>query len=398
MRIALYYPWVYLKSGIERTIMELAQRSRHRWTVFTSHYDAKRTYPELKGMGVVELSRVPVRRAYGAVIKAAATIAATKLDLRWHDAVVVCCDGLGSLITLRNAHRPIACLCFTPLRAVYDEAYRQRHLAKHTEILPLCLFLESAYRRLDRLAWRRYEHVFCISETVKKRVVDGGLYPESGIEVAYPGIDEQKIEPSQPGERYFFLPGRIMWTKNIELGIEAFARFNADAERPFRLVVAGMVDAKSQSYYAHLRELAGDRRDISFVRDPTDAEMRELYRRCYALLLTAFNEDLGLTPLEAMMVGKPVIAVRRGGPTEIVSDGETGLLADCRAEAFCQAMRRLADNPQLAEEMGRAGLERARLFTWERFVGKIDAYFDRLADQKRRGGADACIGPGHPVA
>jgi glycosyltransferase involved in cell wall biosynthesis len=382
MKIAIYYPWVYLKGGPERTILEMRRRSRHDWTVFTSHYDRAGTFPEFEQIGVVELPRVSVQRRYGTVLRAAAQIAATKLDLTGYDALVVCCDGLGSLLNFRNATKPIACLCFTPLRAVYDEEYRARHLGTHQSLKPLALALERAWVQLDRWAWRRYEHVFCISETVKERVLRGGLCPESALEVVYPGIDEKSIAPSAIHERFFFLPGRMMWTKNIELGIDAFLRSDSARAQGFRLVIAGMVDAKSQPYFAKLRDLAAGRTEIEFVRDPSDAQMNDLYRRCYATLFTAFNEDWGLTPLEAMAHGKPVIAVNRGGPTETIVHGATGLLVEPGVDAFAAAMNELIDRPEHVAAMGRQAAEHVVRFTWRSFTDRIDDYFEELGTSR----------------
>lgn len=382
MKIALYYPWVYLKGGPERTILEMRRRSRHEWTVFTSHYDRAGTFPEFAQLGVVELPRVSVKRRYGTVLRAAARIAATRIDLTGFDALVVCCDGLGSLLNFRNAAKPIACLCFTPLRAVYDEEYRARHLDTNQPLRPLALALERAWVQLDRLAWRRYEHVFCISETVKDRVLRGNLCDESILDIAYPGIDENSIAPSAIHERFLFLPGRIMWTKNIELGIEAFLGSASAGERGFRLVIAGMVDEKSQPYFAKLRELVAGRSEIEFIRDPSDEQMKDLYRRCYATLFTAFNEDWGLTPLEAMAHGKPVLAVKRGGPTETIVHGATGLLAEPEVDAFRQAIDALVEQPELVETMGRQAAEHVQRFTWRSFTERIDAHFDQLGSSR----------------
>ena len=52
MRIATYYPWVHLMGGIERTILETVKRSRHDWTVFTSHYRPEDTFPEFRDIDV----------------------------------------------------------------------------------------------------------------------------------------------------------------------------------------------------------------------------------------------------------------------------------------------------------------------------------------------------------
>jgi glycosyltransferase involved in cell wall biosynthesis len=107
--------------------------------------------------------------------------------------------------------------------------------------------------------------------------------------------------------------------------------------------------------------------------------MADYYRRCHATLFTAFNEDQGLTPLEAGTHGKPVVAVNRGGPTEILRHEVSALLAEPEPMAFCTAMESLAGDPALARRLGAGGAERCKLFTWEAFVESIDSYLDTLA-------------------
>lgn len=384
MKVSIYHPWVYVKSGLERTIVELVKRSRHDWTIYTSHYDPEGTYPDLKIMGVVEIDRVSVKRSYGSVLSGARRMLGLRLPLAPKEPLVVCCDGLGSLLNFKHKRNPLICLCFTPLRAVYDLEYRKRHLAKHASKLPLALALEQGYKFLDRLAWRHYDKIFAISQTVKDRIIAGGLDFGRPIEIAFPGIRTDQISYQAERKPYFFLPGRIMWTKNIELGIEAFQRFASMGNDDFRLVIAGMVDEKSRPYFTKLRELAGDSPRIEFVQDPSDERMEKLYRECYGVLFTAFNEDLGLTPLEGMAKGKPPVAVNRGGPTEIVAHEQTGLLAEPDPVLFAQAMDRLAKNPALVDQFGHAGVERSSLFTWDKFVQQMDDAVDQLGSEGTR--------------
>lgn len=386
MRIALYHPWVYVKSGLERTILEIVRRSRHQWDIHTSHYDASGTYPELRQYRIRETARVSVRRNYGAVLAASARVATTRLDLEGVDALVVCCDGVGSFITLRNARVPLVNLCFTPLRAVYDLEYRKRHLARLGVRRGLGLLLEKGFGVIDRHLWRRYDRVVCISETVRQRVARGRLRAHDDMVVLYPGIDGGHLAASERFEPFFFLPGRIMWTKNIELGIEAFLKFRRATGAHYRLYVAGMVDGKSRAYYECLREMASADEAISFHIDPTDEQMRDYYERCSAVLFTAFNEDLGLTPMEAMAHGKPVIAVNRGGPREVVEHEVTGYLVQGDSDSFAGAMGRLAGNESRLRAMGRAGLDRVRRFTWERFVSDLDDLLEETVAESRRGG------------
>ena len=195
-RVAMYYPWIYLKSGVERTIVELKRRSRHEIEILTSHYDRDNTYEELAGLGVREVGHVSVERTYGQVAKAAWTLLNLRLDPESHDALVIHCDGLGPLLTFRNRRRPVLNLVYTPLRAVYDEEYRARLMATSPVKRGLRLAAETVFRAVDRRAWRRFASVIAISATTRDRIVAGGLWPAERILVASPGIPRARIAPS----------------------------------------------------------------------------------------------------------------------------------------------------------------------------------------------------------
>ncbi|ACA18385.1 glycosyl transferase group 1 [Methylobacterium sp. 4-46] len=379
MRVAVYYPWVYLRSGIERALIEIKRRSRHEIRIYTNHFDPRGTFPELDGMGVTELSRVSVERTYSAVTAAALSIVRTRLDPAEHDAVLVCCDGLGPLLTFANRRKPVVNLCFTPLRATYDEVYRDRLLARGGPARPVKRAAETVFRLVDRMAWRNFDEVICIADTVRRRVADNRLFPESKIHLAYPGVEPRLAVPEGASEPMFLLPGRIMWTKNIELAIDGFRQFLSDAPpalQRFRLHIAGMVDAKSRPYFAQLQELAGGDERIVFETVVSDERMRALYTQAWAVLAPAFNEDFGLTPVEAMAHGRPVLACNRGGLRETVLDGVTGLLVEPEPAAFAAGLRRIAQDADLARQLGAQGPARAAAFTWPRFVQTIDAVLD----------------------
>jgi glycosyltransferase involved in cell wall biosynthesis len=397
LRIALYYPWIYLPGGPERTFVELLARSRHQWTLVTNHYDREATFPELKSRRVVELSRVSVKRSLGPVARAAARIATQRLPLEEHDALVIGCDGLGDLALLRNSRLPTACLCFTPLRAAFDAHYQEGYLGRNSLPAlrrPLLKTLAAAYRLVDRMAWKRYDRVIAISEEVRKRIVAGGLKRRNEVDILYPGVDMARLAPSGERRREFLIAGRIMWTKNIELGIEAFRTLIA--RRPdladFTLTIAGHVDRKSEPYIARLRALAADCPQIRFVTPVTDEQLFELGRRCYALLYTPFNEDWGLVPIETMALEKPVVAVDRGGPRETIVDGKTGYLVAPTPEAFADAMQKLADDERLAGEMGKAARVRAESFDWRYFAEGMDRIVDELTAPRRARAPVAHVG------
>jgi glycosyltransferase involved in cell wall biosynthesis len=386
MRVSLYYPWIYLTSGAERTILQLVRHSRHDWSIFTNHYDPAHTFPEFQEHSVVQLKPVSVRRSVSAVAKAALRIATQRLPLSGHSALVTVCEGLGDLVVLRNTRLPILCICLTPLRPVFDAEYRARAMQVRNAFGRHVLGVASSvFRQIDRFAWQHYRRVFCISREVEARILEGGLAEPDRLEVLHPGIGFDALAAQGTFDLYFLISGRIMWTKNIELGIRAFRQFllSNPAHSNFRLVIAGIVDAKSRAYHDQLREIASGCPNIQFRIFPSDDELAELYRHCYALVFTSFNEDWGMVPLEAMAFGKPVIAVNRGGPRETVVPGVSGFLEAEEPKALSARMAELVANPELARQMGQQGRRLAQRFGWDRFARRIDDELDYIVGSSK---------------
>lgn len=385
MKIALYYPWIYLRSGCERTILQLVSRSRHDWTIYTNRFEPESTFPGLQQLKVVNLPEVSVRRSFGQVGRAALRIGSQRLPADGSKALVVFCEGLGDLITLRNRNIPAICLCFTPLRAAFDTHYQANYLAGRGNSLMRRTLLRVAsrcFRLIDRQIWRRYRAVFAISSEVRDRIVAGGLRTQEQVQLAHPGVDLADFTPTGIYEKTFVIAGRIMWTKNIELGIEAFRRFVSQrGKSDFSLVIAGFVDEKSKPYVAKLRALSADLPNVRFVERPSDEELFLLCSSAYALLYTPFNEDWGLIPLEAMCLEKAVISVNRGGPCEVILDGKTGFLVPPDPDAFANAMKVLADRPDLTRTMGVAGRQRAAQFDWQQFCQQLDDFLETFANR-----------------
>jgi glycosyltransferase involved in cell wall biosynthesis len=391
MRVALYHPWVYLKGGAERTLVELMRRSRHEWTLYTNHYAPETTFPEFQQLRVVELSRVSVRRSLRDVARACLQVLTQRIPCEGAQALMISSEGVGNLVALRSQAVPVFCFCHTPLKVAYDPFTRHRYYAERPAVVTRAAV--GLYTRIDQFGWRRYDRIFCNSQEVANRVLNARLAPADRVEVNHPGVDLSRFEPIGPHEPFFLLAGRIARTKTIELGIDAFLELKR--RRPsaagFRLVIAGMVDQKSQGYFRDMVDRAGPDPSISFVVDPTDATLGDLYHRCFGVLFTALNEDWGLVPLEAMASAKPVISVGRGGPLESIRHGETGFLCPAEPAAFADAMAKLVDEPERAASMGAAARRHVARFSWEAFVDRIDDYVETLAvaERARRGGQDA---------
>ncbi len=382
LRVAHFYPWVYLTSGIERTIVEMVRRSRHAHTIFTNHFVQSDTYREFAGMNVVQLEKVSVKRSIIPVLRAAFTLALQKLPLDQYDVLMIHCDGLGDLALLRSHQIPCICFCHTPLRVVFDPIYRRRVRARYRGLfrIPFDL-LSSIYGALDRRLWKRYKHVILNSRETLKRAQHGGLLDkDASFSILHPGCDLSRFRPGEERKKFFLAPGRIMWTKNLETAIRGFleAKAHCPEMQEFSLIVAGRVDEKSKHYLALLRELVMSRDDVQFRVNPEDEELIGLYRSCCGVVCVAENEDWGIVPLEANACGKPVIATFSGGLAESQVDGVTALLVNPEPEAVGEAFRTLVHNPVLSDELGANGLLNSKRFDWGPFVESVDELLEGI--------------------
>jgi glycosyltransferase involved in cell wall biosynthesis len=163
---------------------------------------------------------------------------------------------------------------------------------------------------MDLAAARKVDQFIGISETVRTRIRE--TYGREA-EVIFPPVDTDRIQPSgAPSEDFYLVVSRLVRQKRVDLAVEACTRLGR------RLVVVG-----DGPELPGLRALAGP--TVSFVGALPDAEVFSLYARCRALLFSGL-EDFGITPVEAQAAGRPVVAYGRGGTTETVISGVTGVL------------------------------------------------------------------------
>lgn len=373
MKFAVYQPWIYLHGGLERSILELVTASRHEWVIYTSYHEPDGTFPEFKQLDVRVVGKTTVQRNLWGVLKSAVNIARLKLPLDPDvDALVVWCDGLGDLVTFRNSRLPLINICSTPLRAVFDPVYLST-VTKDFRLPGKLLYavFKYGFRFVDRIAWKKFTGIVTTSGEVRKRILAGGLAADdSRMVMAYPGITWREAPANPSFEPFILVPGRMMWTKNIQQAIRAF--LIDPPPEPWRLVIAGYVDEKSKVYLAELRALAKPSARIEFVVNPTDATLRDLYERTSFCLFTPLNEDWGIVPLESMAHGKAVIANARGGPLESIVHEQTGLLLEPDDRLWNAALRRLTGEPDTVRRLGAQAHEHVRRFTWEAFAHGVD--------------------------
>lgn len=160
------------------------------------------------------------------------------------------------------------------------------------------------------------------------------------------------------------MAGRLDVWKGVDVFLEAAARVSSDRPRVRFVVVGGPViglETYAASLKARATALGVDGHLVWTDWRFSPAAMPDVHRALDVLVLPSTEpEPFGLVVVEAMATGRPVIATAHGGPCEIVVDGVTGLLVPPKdPDALATAIRRVADDPTLAQAMGAAGRVRA---------------------------------------
>nr|MBU1328186.1 glycosyltransferase family 4 protein [Candidatus Omnitrophota bacterium] len=389
LKIALYYPYIHLRSGVERTILEVLKRSRHDWHVFTNLYEKDTTYPEFENFKsrITELKKISVERSYFNTLRSAWIIFNQELPLEGFDVLCVHNEGLGSLINFKNKDITKICICYTPLKVIYDAVLRRDYISKNLHKAIFYFPVYFLFKVIDKKAFKLYALCFCISKEVRGRILKNNLLPDYKLKVLNLGVDTMYFSGNTGYGNYFFHPTRIKWWKNIELSIEAFNILQMEHEglRNFKLIIAGELYKTNNSYYEKLKKMAAMNKNIIITINPSEKDILNLYKNCRAVLSTTLNEDFGLTVLEGFSFSKPVIAINNGGPKEIIRNGITGFLSSPDAREYASYLCKIAMDAELPMQMGSIGRKDVIKYDWSNFINYIDDFLEDLALNKRKG-------------
>lgn len=179
--------------------------------------------------------------------------------------------------------------------------------------------------------------------------------------VIHPFLDPQKFEDKFEEPRdYYLIVSAFAPYKRIDLAIEAFKRLDR------RLIIVGKGQNETQ-----LKELAKGS-NIQFLGGVSDQALGELYRKAKAFIFPGL-EDFGITPLEAMYNGRPVIAYGKGGLLDTVTEKTGIFFSEQTVDALVEAVRKFEKEKFIPDE-ARA---RAKQFTREVFKKEYSAFLEK---------------------
>lgn len=246
--------------------------------------------------------------------------------------------------------------CHTPPRFIYDlrdyyfsrlSAWRQVLLKAHIA------YVQPRYEE----SIRYMDVVVANSENVQRR-----LWHYLGVKsvVIYPPCEISRFRWLKQGD-YYLSVARHDPLKRIDVIVEAFKQM------PHQKLVVSSTGGET----ARLRGLASGNGNIVFTGPVSDSQLAELMGRAIATIYVPLDEDFGISPVESMAAGKPVIGCASGGLVETILDGVTGRLlpAEVRPEDIIATVLELSSSR--AMEMRQACEDRAKLFDKSEFCTKM---------------------------
>lgn len=216
--------------------------------------------------------------------------------------------------------------------------------------------------------------VCCISDWVLEEMKKHVPSYAHKMRRIYCGLDGPKATPSclpfSPPVLLSF--GRLSWEKGFDTAIRAFALLNKRGSNAQFILAGGGPQRPA------LEQLAAELGvSVRFTGVLTEEERIQVLNQATLVVVPSIWESFGLVILEAMQMGRPVVASRIEGIPEVVADGKTGLLAAMKdPEAFCQAIEALLEDPNRAIQMGACGRKRAEQFTLQQNVTQYEELYN----------------------
>jgi glycosyltransferase involved in cell wall biosynthesis len=322
MKIALVHDFLAQDGGAERVLKRLSEIYPDA-PIYVWFYDKKavNTYFQTKDIRTSFIQKLPfVKNHYQWYLPFLPT-ATDSFDLSAFDVVISSSSSfIKGVITL--PHTLHICYCHTPPRYLWTDTHDYiRNLRKISIIKKFLPFYLTRLRLYDAISAKRVNIFVSNSMNVAKRV---RKYYDRESVVIHPPVDTHDGIISETIGDYFLAGGRLMAYKRFDLIVRTFNKLHLP------LIIYG-----SGREEKPLRKMA--RKNITFLGKVSDAQRNKLLSRCLAFI-NPQEEDLGITPIEAMAHGRPVIAYGIGGNLETVIAGKTGAFfsqqnAECLAEA-----------------------------------------------------------------
>ena len=244
---------------------------------------------------------------------------------------------------ISGAHQngPTLWYVHSPCRELWDlKNYVKKNIVKPYQ-RPIYDLWTGFNRWLHPKYIKKINKVVCNSKNTQDRL---NKFLNIKAEIVHPPIDCSKYKYKEH-KNYWLSVNRLLAHKQIEIQIKAFQKLPEE-----NLIIIGSYEKNArqfESYKSYLKKIKPE--NVKIISWVSDQELKKFYSECKGFIATAKDEDFGMSPVEAMASGKPVIAGNEGGYKETIIDGKTGyLIDDINEEKLVNTIKTL--NEELKDE------------------------------------------------
>lgn len=365
MKIALVHDYIKEFGGAERVLRELSNIYKDA-PIYTSFVSRNSTCAKhFRDREIIESPLGWLLKHFNlySPLRFLAPLVWWSLDLRGYDLVITSCSSFFARGFRVDKDAVVIAYCHTPPRFLYG--YETSINLQRFWIVRLYATIVNHFLRIfDAWSAKRVDYWIANSENVKKRI---WKFYRREAKVIYPPVDVDrfiKLSKNVKKEDYFLIVSRLVGAKGI---VEA-------AEVAKKLKLSLKISGEGVGFSLVKKNLLGNKY-VDLLGRVSDEEIPLVYAKAKGFIALAKDEDFGITPVEAMASGTPVIAFNGGGFKETVEDGVTGIFVDTIDEkilekAIKELMKKSWNKSQLQE--------RARAYSVEHFTKEIVDYINKI--------------------
>lgn len=353
-RVAIVHYWLVSMRGGERVVERLLKLFPGA-DLFTHVYDPGKMSSTINAARVETsfISRLPLSKRLYQYYLPLMPMALEEFDLSAYDLVISSESGPAKGVITRPGSLHL-CYCHSPMRYLWDHYHQYKAEANVLARMAMPMMYHRL-RQWDVSSSARVDRIVANSSFVQQRVAK--VWRRES-DVVHPPVETGLFTPAVDIGDFYLWVGQLVPYKRPDVAVDAFTASGL----PLVVVGAGGMAKR-------LKARAGP--NVTFVERMNFNQLRQAYARCKALVMTA-EEDFGITPVEAMASGRPVIAYGRGGALDSVVDGATGLFYHVQEPAaLAEAVERM--ERFLGEFNPLDALRQAKRFAPEEFDAKITA-------------------------
>ncbi len=249
----------------------------------------------------------------------------------------------------------------SPIREIWDAYEYTRNNMVPMPFRPIFDLWVKYNRYLNKKYIKKVDKLVCNSNNTKNRLKK---FLNKDAKVINPPTETSRFQYKKSGD-FWLSVNRLLPPKRVDMQIRAFEKLPNE-----KLIIVGSYEPSRNflKYADYIKKIKP--KNVEIVSWISQKQLIELYANCKGFIATAMDEDFGMTPVEAMASGKPVIAGNEGGYKETVVNNVTGKLIDnINEEKLIEAIKEIGKYPKKYKT---ACLKRAKEFDTRVFIKKIE--------------------------